>query len=129
MQMELKFNTIERMPLDERIRFELDHTELHFVLHIDDNNFGLSYTEVLDIDYSFLAVIDISMAAQSIINYDKISIQGANSNININLEGIRISDNEINSVGQDNIHELVANEYNLMVSRHERTPTKYFYYT
>ncbi|KAK8880947.1 hypothetical protein M9Y10_003653 [Tritrichomonas musculus] len=104
---------IEQMLPVDRILFENTHPQLRFIRN-SDADLGVNWTEVRDENNSTVAIIDVSILTRTSVGNDGISIQSHESNTTVNSDGIHV---------EDNTHELIANEYNVVVVNHELTPT------
>ena len=54
--------------------------------------------------------------------FGEISIQSPESNEKINSGVLSIQEDSLRATGQDSAHELIANEYKVVVANHELTP-------
>ncbi|KAK8872187.1 hypothetical protein M9Y10_007951 [Tritrichomonas musculus] len=104
---------IEQMLLTDRILFENTHPEIRFVRNSDVDT-GVDWTEVRDSHNKTVAIIDITKLTRTSVGNDEINIQSHNNNVTLNQDGLHV---------ETNTNELIANEYNVVVSHHELTPT------
>ncbi|KAK8895859.1 hypothetical protein M9Y10_013745 [Tritrichomonas musculus] len=111
---------IELMDPSERLQFEASHPQYIFIRHVD-RDLGVNWTEVRDSHNSYITAIDIYIAVRTNISNDEISIQSPENNVKIDSNGINITTGPINQ-DENNVHELVANEYNVVVANHELEP-------
>ena len=112
---------IEQMNLADRLEFESLHPEYTFINHVN-TDLGVNWTEIRDSNDSTVGIINISIITRTTLRNDCLTIQNPKSNVKINDKAINIKSNELNSVGNDNVHELIANEYNVAVVNHQLEP-------